>query len=449
MKMAMEGRSGKCFRQDFPRLLNRVIPPHVWQAFGRQVSDVRREGTRWSPKYAVLCWVLVGWSLQQQLTERFRESWDVLARLFFRRRRPGRSYQGLVKATACWGEPLFRQFWACVRTTFPDYVKQRWQWYGWVVLTMDGSRIDTARTRANEQTPGVAGRHKTHPQWWVTTIVHLPTNLLWDWRQGPGVSSETSHLRQMLPALPASTLLVGDVGFCNFDLLWDLGGRGIDFLIRTASNTTLLTDATRSHIERVGEHSQVYFYPVRRRGLPPLRLRLIVLKRGGKRVYLLTNVMESTRLSRAMASELYRARWGIEVGYRSLKQTLARRKVLARTPQAGGMELAGSLLALGLLMLQAALVQGIQVVRFSVSQGLRLLRTALEAVRYGTSTTWLSKRLRTAWQDTYQRQRPKRARDWPHKKKGKPPNPPCLRRPTDRERTMIDLFWHQVWPCFG
>lgn len=32
--------------------------------------------------------------------------------------------------------------------------------------------------------------------------------------------------------------------------------------------------------------------------LPRVRLRLIVLKRGKRRVYLLTNVLESTRLSR-------------------------------------------------------------------------------------------------------------------------------------------------------
>lgn len=39
-----------------------------------------------------------------------------------------------------------------------------------------------------------------------------------------------------------------------------------------------------------------------------MRLRLIVLKRGGKRVYLLTNVLEPQRWSRALAGELYAAR---------------------------------------------------------------------------------------------------------------------------------------------
>ena len=59
-----------------------------------------------------------------------------------------------------------------------------------------------------------------------------------------------------------------------------------------------------------------------------------------------TLLVETTRLSRAMAAELYGARWGIEVEYRGLKQTLGRRKVLAKSPEAGGLELSGNILAL-------------------------------------------------------------------------------------------------------
>ena len=103
MSMAMEGRSGKLRRQDWPQFFGRVVPPRVWQAFAEQVNDVRRSDTRWSAKYIVLCWVMMGWSSQTQLTERFRESWEVLARFFSRRRRPGRSYPGLVKAASIVG----------------------------------------------------------------------------------------------------------------------------------------------------------------------------------------------------------------------------------------------------------------------------------------------------------------------------------------------------------
>lgn len=444
MKMATEGRFGKPCRPHWPQFFTRVIPPSVWQAFRGPQEWVRRSDARWSAKYVVLCWIMMGWSTQGQLAEQFRESWEVLARLFPRRRRPGRSYQGLVKTGRVMGEGVFRDFWACLRETMPPRVGAHWWWYGWVVMAVDGSRIDAARTRANERTLKIAGRDKTHPQWWVTVITHLPSHLIWDWRQGPGTSDERRHLRQMLPTLPSRTLLVADIGFCHFDLMWTLCRRQIDFVIRVGGHTTLLAEVGRDAIERQGEHRYVYFYPLRKRGLPPLRLRLIVLKRRGKRVYLLTSVADSTRLSRSMASDLYAARWGVEVTYRSLKQTLGHRKVLARTPAVGAMELAGRILALGLLVLQAALLQGAKVARASIGGALRLLRRALEAVRFAQRSRGFVQALRNALCDRYPRCHSKGARDWPHKKREGVPRPPNLRRPTTREKTVINLFWSGI-----
>ena len=164
---------------------------------------------------------------------------------------------------------------------------------------------------------------------------------------------------------------------------------------------------------------------------------MIVLKRDGKRVYLLTHVLESPRLSRSMAGELYRARWGIEVAFRGLKQTLARRQVLARTPEIGAMELAANILALALLLLYAALVMGVRVIRLSVADALRAIRRAMARVRDGHSCSTLGEDLWAAVCDDYLRRSSKRARDWPHKKKERPPGCPKLRRLKGREITRV------------
>lgn len=145
-----------------------------------------------------------------------------------------------------------------------------------------------------------------------------------------------------------------------------------------------------------------------------------MLKRKGKRVYLLTNVSDLTHLSRSVASDLYAARWGIEVSYRSLEQTLGRRKVLARTPQAGAMELAGNILALALLRLQAALAQGSKVVRLSVSRALGLVRRVLEALRFGRSSHRFVTDLRGALRDRYRRGRPKKGPETGHTRRKTP-----------------------------
>ena len=117
----------------------------------------------------------------------------------------------------------------------------------------------------------------------------------------------------------------------------------------------------------------------------------------------------------------------------------------ARTPEAGAWELAGNILALGLLMPQAALRQGAQVVRLSIAGALKLVRRAMEAVRHGLSSAAFAAALFDALRDDYPRRRSKRARDWPHKKREPPPSPPKLRRPDDEEKAFIDLSWTKIW----
>lgn len=435
--MAKEGRLRKLHRRDWPGFLKRVVPDHLWQQVNRCVNQTTDPRLRWSCKHILLCWIVMGWSIQGQLTERFREGYELLSCMFYRRRRCGGTYQGLTQATQRVGMTVFADFWRCLRQTIPTRVGTAWTWYGWTVFAVDGSRVDAPRTRRNERPLGKAGRDKTHPQWWITRLIHLPTKMMWDWRQGPGDSSERDHLREMIPSLPPSSLLVADTGFGGFDLLWQLSNGKVAFLVRCGGNTTLLVEDTRQRIERRGECRYVYLWPKNRRRHKPLRLRLIVLKRRGKRVYLLTNVLESPRLSRCMAGELYRARWGIEVEFRGLKQTLARRKVLAKTPEPGAMELAANILALALLLLYAALVMGAKVTRLSLAKALWVIRRAMERLRYGQSCSAFGEQLLAAVGDEYVRRSSKRARDWPHKKKERPPGPPILRRLRGREKARI------------
>ncbi len=444
-KMTREGRLRKPHRQQWPGFLRRLVPVPTWrklQGLAKKGTDPR---TRWSPKLIVLCWLMMGWSIQGQLTERFQEGRETLSRMFYRRRRCGESYQGLTQATQRVGVGVFRCFWEDLRTSVPRRVGSAWTWYGWTIFAVDGSRVDAPRTLRNEKALGKAARDKSHPQWWITRIIHLPTKMMWDWRQGPGNSSERAHLREMISSLPPRSLLVGDIGFGGFDLLWQLTDAKVAFVIRCGGNSTLLVDHTRPEIERIGDVRWVYLWPNHRRRKTPLRLRLIVLKDHGKRVYLLTNVEDPRRLSRRMAGEFYRARWGIEVEYRGLKQTLGRRKVLARTPEPGTMELAADILAMALLLLYAALVMGAKVARLSLAQALRAIRWAMEALRHGESCAQLLRRLREAVTDEYQRHSSKRARDWPHKKNQRPPSPPELRRLSRTENARIErIFMHHT-----
>jgi hypothetical protein len=307
------------------------VPDVVWQGLAKDHPAPRDRRVRWVAAYLIMAWVVIGWSLQATLTERAGEARQWLARGFPARWRPGRTYQGLIKATLRTGLDLFQCFWRHLRPKAVKRLGHARTWYGWTVLAADGSRFDAPRTRANAKHLRRAGRDHTGPQWWVTWLIHLPTLLVWDWRQGPGNSSERRHLRDMIADLPLRTLLVADAGYVGFDLMKSLIEARVDFLIRCGSNVRLLVDGTCQQII----DGRVYLWPKNRRGQPPLELRLIELKRGGKRVHLLTTVLHQTRLTRRMAGEIYQARWGVEVQFRSLKRTLAHYRVLSKTPAAG------------------------------------------------------------------------------------------------------------------
>lgn len=436
MSMATDGRIGKPGVADWPTLLRRLCPSDFWQSWLSTMERDRDARVHWIPKYIVLAWLLIGWAEPGGLQQRFDQARRTLTALYPRRRRPGRSVQGLTKRTARLGLEALHGFWLNLRSRLVPRLGRGWTWHGWDVFAVDGSRLDAPRTRANERALGCAGRKKTGPQWWVTTLVHLPSRLLWDWRIGPGGANERRHLREMIESLPSGALLVADAAYVSYDLLLQLLGAGVDFLIRCGGNTRLRVEGAKT-VNELGRDASVFLWPAARVHGWPLRLRLITLSRGGRRMYLLTSLHDSTVLPRRLANQLYAMRWGTEINFRALKQTLERRKLLARTPQVGAMELVGNLLALALLQAHAALLLGARLARLSVARCLQALRRAAEAVRAGHPTRWLPRTIRVAVRDDYLRRRSKQSRDYPHKKRDSPPGPPQLLNLTNAQKTQL------------
>ncbi len=109
-RMAKEGRLPKLHRRNWPGFLKRVVPDHTWQQVNRCVNQTTDPRLRWSNKHILLCWIVMGWSIQGQLTERFREGFELLSCMFYRRRRCGGTYQGLTQATHRVGMALFTDF---------------------------------------------------------------------------------------------------------------------------------------------------------------------------------------------------------------------------------------------------------------------------------------------------------------------------------------------------
>jgi|688.fasta_scaffold504091_2 hypothetical protein len=79
------------------------------------------------------------------------------------------------------------------------------------------------------------------------------------------------------------------------------------------------------------------------RDAKPILLRMVDVMVGRKRMFLLTNELA---LTCQQLSEIYAARWGIEVTFRMVKQNLERAKLQSRTPENVIIELDWTMLAI-------------------------------------------------------------------------------------------------------
>ena len=156
-----------------------------------------------------------------------------------------------------------------------------------------------------------------------------------------------------------------------------------------------------------------------------------MLERGSQKMYLVTNVFDEQALSYEQAARLYEMRWGVEIFYRSCKQTMDKRRMLSRTPETCKAELHWVVLSiwlLGLMSVSAIIERGAAPLSWSVALARKLVRAAMRAgPKRSGRTTALSTLLAYAVKDSYQRKGSKKAHDWPHKKKEQPPGAPKIR----------------------
>ena len=380
----------------------------------------------------------MAWGEGQTLGTRFDAACE-LGRLWHPHWKLGESYGGFTAALGRWMDELVpavvRRFQRMIR----EMALSHWRRCGWCALAVDGSRIEAPHTAANEQGLGCAGRDKTAPQVFLTTLWHMGLGLPWDFRLGAGTDSERRHLEEMLPDLPAETLLVADAGFVGYELCGRILQAGSAFLLRIGSNRRLLTELGFHAQERPG---LVYLWPQKFRHQPPLVLRLIELNRGKQTIYLVTNVLDAAKLSNQDASLLYEMRWGVEVFYRSYKQTLDRRIVLSRTPATSLAEVQATMLGLwllGLLAVRRLVGHGIDPLRWSVAKSRDAVRRAMRAPITSAQRGHcrrlpnLDHALAHARRDQYVRRRPKAARNYPRKKRERPPGPPKIQTATKHQ----------------
>jgi Transposase DDE domain len=421
---------------DLPRQLHRAL---TWALDTRLFAHISTHGnTKWTVPELILLTLFWVWSECPTLTGAFTHSRQLCQTLLGKV--VLKSYQGLAGALTTWTPTLMPLLWERLHQRMAEIAGKHWRIGLWLPLAVDGSRTTTPRTRKNERAfnPSHYGHGRTarsrrkwknksrrkkklmpvHPQIWLTLLWHMGLKMPWAWKCGPSNASERLHFRELLETqkFPGKTLFCGDAGFVGYDLWQAMAGRGHHFLMRVGSNIRLLR-----RLGDVRQHGDlVHFWPnaVAAKKQPPLALRLLKFQAGRRVIFAVTNVLAEGDLTVSQAKDLYLMRWGVEVQFRSLKQTFGRGKLRSRTPERAYVELEWSLLGLWLVQLLSASEQipaGLGPERSSVSVAVQIVRDAMSRGR----PTSLQEELRGAVKDTYKRRSKKAARYRP-KTKDKP-----------------------------
>jgi Transposase DDE domain len=439
--------------------------------------------TTWSPSSLVWMALYWAWSESRNLTDAFTEAVEGCQTTSSSP--PLTTFQGFMGALVKW-TPVFINL-LCLRLhqQMKAIGGKFWRIASWVLIAFDGSRSTAPRTVANEKGfcatnygKGKTARYRKkktkgmrrkanqrnqpqppQPQAWITMLWHMGLRLPWTWRLGPSNSSEREHVMEMVSArnFPKNTLFCGDAGFVGYPLWSHILESGADFLVRVGANVSLLTESTDYHLN---EDGTVLFWPkaMMQAKLPTLRLRLVQISLGSTKAWMLTSVLDSAKLSTEQLTRFYKMRWGVEVEFRGLKQTLDRAHLRCRNPKRLLAELNWSIMAMAVAELFALKEQlgNRRAKAPKASQSgdpeKRSLAKSMRAIRYcmrhlnevpGLDQD-LGTMLRQAVTDNYQRKATKRARYRPPNPDKKPLGNPKLRTITAQERQKLDQFTEKI-----
>lgn len=422
--------------------LRHFLTPALWKQARRARGPRLRP--RWAAQPLVLVLLALTWACGDSTPERFETARAFAGACLPKRRRAGKTVQGFQKALSRLPMPALRAVAAAVRRRVREVLAAGWHVDGFVPLGCDGTRLECPRAEALERRLGQAGKPGSAPTVWLTALVHLRLGVPWAWRWGKGTASERDHLRRLLPSLPAAALLVADAGYVGYDLIRTLLEREVCFLIRMSCQATFYREGA-GRPSRFRDGAVYYWPPAKKKGSEgqaPLRLRLIRVrdKRGGRDVWLATNVMNPKRLSAARAGQFYRWRWESEGLFRTYKRTLAKVKLHSRTVRLAHREAEGSMLATQLLLAQGALALRPQGAPAAAGAAACSPRQVLLAVREELRAAprrrpAFGRRLAAARRE--RRRSGKVKRDWPQRTPHRPPAPPRILTLTDAEKARI------------
>lgn len=275
----------------------------------------------------------------------------------------------------------------------------------WRLVSLDGSTLDVADTKANDEAfgrPGASRGNSAYPQIRLVSLVENGTHVLFGSRMGPYSSSEVSLAHDVIGRLSPGMLCLADREFFSYGLWEQARSTGADLLWRVKKNLVL------ECLERFRDGSYLsVIYPStkdRRASTNGIYVRVIEHKLDGvpdaEDLYrLITTILDPDAAPAKELAALYHERWEIEGALDELKTHLKGSKMVLRsgTPEMVMQESYGLLLAhfaVRGLMHEAAIKGDVDPDRLSFVHAVRVVRRRLpEFVAFSPSQVESSARI--------------------------------------------------------
>jgi len=254
---------------------------------------------------------------------------------------------------------------------------------------------------------------------------------------------------------PENTLFCGDAGFVGYPLWSAILAADGHFLVRVGGNVSLLSET--ADIKRVGG-GIVLCWPKGQMnsGAEPLRLRLVQVKIGKTKMWMLTSVVNRKELSKKKIVKYYKMRWGVEVEYRGLKHTIDKRNLRCRNSNRVYAELDWSIRGMAFAELVALREQipsekvaedesSYDTKDRSLANTMRTLRRCMRNLNvYAEPGNELAYQLSRALVQKYNNTTDKKARYRPKNSDKKPLGEPTIRKLSREERAKLRQIEQRV-----
>jgi Insertion element 4 transposase N-terminal/Transposase DDE domain len=227
-------------------------------------------------------------------------------------------------------------------------------WYrDWRLVSIDGSTLDIADEKGNEEAfgrPGSSRGNSAYPQIRFVSLVENGTHVLFGSRMADYATSEVALAKTVLPNLSKGMLCLADRGFFGFEMWKQAAATDADLLWRVKKNILLpcekrLPDG--SYLSRIYPTQQE-----RRLGRNGVVVRVIEYRlegvQGAEPLYrLATTILDHERAPADELAALYHDRWEIETALDELKTHLRGARIILRskTPDLVRQEFYGLLMA--------------------------------------------------------------------------------------------------------